>query len=212
MKAPTRGQVTEMIARFATQVNWDAIDGDVLQRQFISLPPKEFGERFNVLLKNGGRGSIGEPKVIPIDRTNPFDPVPFIGNDSSIVEVEQDKRSLKLFGVNLTKVKLQTTLKTGEKMVTVEEILKCLIASGVILLDAKVFQTLWENKALIPESWKQLIDGKTTFVLFPGTVLRDSDSRGFVLCLFWFCGEWSWSCLWLGSGCGANSLSAVLES
>ena len=208
MKAPTRGQVAEMIARFATQVNWDAIDGDVLQRQFISLPPKEFGERFNVLLKNGGRGSIGEPKVIPIDRTNPFNSVAFIGNDCSIVK--EDERSLRLSEVDRTKIKLQTTLKNGEKMVTGEENLKRLIASGAILLDAKIFQILWENKDLIPESWKQLINGKTIWIFFHGTVLRSSRGHRYVLYLYWGVGGWDWGYFWLDFKWYANYPSAVL--
>ncbi len=210
MKAITRGQALEISARVATQVNWDALDGDKAQKEIINLTPKEFGERFTAFLKNGGRVVVGEPKVITIDRTSAFDPVAFIGEGWSIVE--QDERSLALTEVDLTKVSFETMLKDGEKTVVGEEKLKRLIASGDIRLDAKVFQTLWENQHLIPEAWKQPTNGNTTYVFFDGTVLRRSSGSRYVLYLCWRDGEWDWRCRWLDDVWRAARPSAVLAS
>ncbi len=221
MKVVTRGQALEVSARVATQVNWDAIDGDMLQNQLIGLTAKEFGERFTIFLKNGGRVIISEPKIINIDRINPFDPVAFIGEGWSIWrgppngdglsgEEVQDERSLKLGEVDLTKIRLETTLKVRETSVAGEEKLKRLIEQGYIRLDAKVLQTLWGNQYLIPEAWKQSANGNMIGTFFDGTILRDSDGGRYVLCLCWFGGQWLWYRHWLEGDWGASSPSAVL--
>lgn len=148
--------------------------------------------------------------LVTIDRTSAFDPVAFIGNGWSIVE--EDKRSLKLTEVDLTKVSFKTTLKGRENTVVGNEKLKRLIASGDIRLDAKVLQTLWENQHLIPEAWKQPTNGNTTYVFFDGTVLQHSGGNRYVLCLCWDDGEWRWDYGWLGVGWHADDPSAVLAS
>ena len=145
-----------------------------------------------------------------IDRTSAFDPVAFIGEGWSIVE--QDECSLALTEVDLTKVSFETMLKDGEKTVVGEEKLKRLIASGDIRLDAKVFQTLWENQHLIPASWKEPTNGNTTYVFFDGTILRNSYGNRCVLCLDWGVGRWNWHYRWLASRWYAYYPSAVLAS
>lgn len=161
-------------------------------------------------LKNGGRVIVGEPKVIPIDRTSAFGPVAFIGDGWSIVE--EDERSLKLSEVDLTKVNFETMLKDRESSVMGEEKLKRLKDAGHIRLDAKVFQTLWENQHLIPASWKEPIGGNTIYVFFDGTILRDLSGDRCVLCLYWDGGEWNWHYFWLGLMWFAVRPSAVLAS
>ncbi|MBI1755181.1 hypothetical protein HYR65_02770 [Candidatus Azambacteria bacterium] len=54
-KAVSRGQALQVAARVGTQVNWDDLDGDHLQKEVINLTPEEFGDRFTAFLKNGGR-------------------------------------------------------------------------------------------------------------------------------------------------------------
>jgi hypothetical protein len=124
-----------------------------------------------------------DPSLIQIDRTAPFDPVSFIGAGWSIVA--QDERALVLTELNLNDVTFKTMLHFGEKCIPGEEKLKRLIASGKIRLDARVFQTLWENRSLIPESWKSNRD-----IFFYGTILRNP--YGY-LCVPHLClcdGEW----------------------
>jgi hypothetical protein len=208
MKAVTTGQVSEVFAGLA-QVDWSEIDGHVLQH-FINLSPKERGKRFATFLKNSGPVISGVQKVIPIDRTSAFDPVAFVGVGWSIVE--EDERSLSLGEVDLTKVNFETMLKDHESSVVGEEKLKRLKDTGHIRLDAKVFQTLWENQHLIPASWKESTNGNTAYVFFDGTILRDSDGDRYVLYLYWRRGEWDWIYYWLGNEWHANRPSAVLAS
>lgn len=189
MNKPSQGQVLNAIAILMNNADWDAINGTVLQKVIDN--PRDAGSQFTAFLKNGGRVIVGEPKVISIDRTSAFDPVAFVGVGWSIVE--EDEHSLKLSEVDLTKVSFETTLADGEKSVVGEEKLKRLVATGAIRLDAKVFQTLWENQHLIPEAWKQPTNGNTTYVFFDGTILRHSNGGRCVLCLYWFGGEWDWN-------------------
>jgi len=65
---------------------------------------------------------------------------------------------------------------------------------------------------LIPEAWKQKIDGNTTFIFFDGTILRNPDGRRCVLGLYWDGGRWDWRYYWLGRGWDVGSPSAVLAS
>ena len=52
-KATSRGQALELSGRFAMDTNWDAIDGDDLQRRVVELDRKELGRRFTAFLRNG---------------------------------------------------------------------------------------------------------------------------------------------------------------
>ena len=173
-------------------------------------------EWFNNLTKEerdlfyNGVHAISEPKIIPIDRAQPFDPVELLGQGWTIDE--QDEDSLALTQVNLAKVRLEHMLKKGEDRITGEEKLKRLKETNYIRLDAKVFQTLWENKTLIPEVWKQKTNGNTTYIFFDGTILRSPDGFRYVLYLCWSGGQWSWGCGWLDDGWDAGFPSAVLAS
>ncbi len=65
-------QRMEIASRLVTQVDWTELDGDKIQREVISLPPKEFGRRFTAFLKAGinltsGTGlTVGSFKIAPI--------------------------------------------------------------------------------------------------------------------------------------------------
>ena len=208
MNKPSTGQVLNAIGILMNNADWDAVNASILQKVIDN--PKDAGREFTAFLKNGGRVIVGEPKVITIDRTSAFDPVTFIGNGWSIVE--EDERSLKLGEVDLTKVNFETMLKDRESSVVGEEKLKRLKDAGHIRLDAKVFQTLWENQHLIPASWKEPTNGNTTYVFFDGTILRGSGGDRYVLCLYWRVGEWYWYYIWLDYGWSANDPSTVLAS
>ena len=222
MKEVTRGQALEMQARFATDTNWDKLDGDIVQ-SVISLTREEFGGRFTAFIRNRAQLIVGEPKIIPIDRSIPFNPAAFIGKGWSIwrgpadgngltgVE-DQDERSLALTQINLADVRLVTCLKDTETVVKGEEKQCRLKADGRVRLDAKIFQTFWENQALIPERFKEKVNGNILFIFFDGTVLRRPGGGRYVLCLCWHDGAWLWYVLWLGYVWGASSPSAVLAS
>lgn len=196
------------ISILANNVDWSSLDTETLQ--WVINNPKIAGAHFTAFLKNGGRIIIGEPKVIPIDRSKPFDPVAFLGEGWKIEE--QDERSLALTEVNLADVEFKTMLEGRETLVKGETKLERLKKTGNIRLDAKVLQTLWENQILIPERWKEQTNGNTTHVFFDGTVLRNPSGGRVVLCLYWIGGRWDWGLDWLSCVWGGSNSSAVLAS
>ncbi len=208
-KAIAIGQSLNLFSVLANNADWDSLDSESIQR--IINDPRQAGQQFTAFLRNGGRVIVGEPKVIAINR-NRFNPKRFVGEGWSILNDETDTRSIALTELDLTKVQHVTMLKDGETYVNGEEKLKRLKASDYIRLDADIFLTLWENQHLIPESWKEKVNGNTRFIFFDGTILRGSDGGRCVLCLYWDVGAWDWSVHWLGSGWSGSRPSAVLAS
>lgn len=208
-KAIAIGQSLNLFSVFANNADWDNLDSDLIQK--IINDPRQAGQQFTAFLRNGGRVIVGEPKVVAINR-NRFNPKKFIGDGWSILNDETDARSIALTELDLTKVQFATMLKDGETYVNGEEKLKRLKASGNIRLDADIFLTLWENQHLIPESWKEKVNGNTRFIYFDGTVLRRSDGRRYVLYLCWDDGAWRWSVHWLDYDWNGIRPSAVLAS
>lgn len=208
----TIDQSHQVLATLAVNTDWATVDFETSGLQdLIVRNPKEAGRQFTAFLKNGGKVLVGEPKVITINRGR-FNPTEFIGDDWSILEDETDTRSTALTELDLTKVQQVTMLKSGENVVNGEEKLKRLKKDGRIRLDAEVFLTLWQNQLLIPESWKEKINGNTRYIFFDGTVLRDSDGSRCVLFLYWNGGEWLWNVYWLDNDWYAYNPSAVLAS
>ena len=109
--------------------------------------------------------------ILHIDRSEPFRPAFW-------PTVEEDKRSLNLHEVDLTKVTLVTVGKVGEISVSGEEILKRLKEIPAIRLDAKVLHILVkENEHLIPENWKKY---RPRGILFPGTIFQDGKGHRYM--------------------------------
>lgn len=163
--------------------------------------------------------------VLPIDRTNPFNPAEFIGKGWSIWrgpangnglegEEEQDARSLALAELDLSKVLLEAHLKEGEAVTTGEERIKRLNAINRIKLDAIAFKTLWENRGKLPERFKQKTNGKTTFIFCDGTTLRGPGGSRYTLYFYWRADnlEWGWRYSWLGRDRSVINPSACLAS
>lgn len=220
-KAITGGQARSLIASFSVDTPWDEISTDI--QPFIELPPMERGELFAAFVRNGCRLIVGDPKVITVDRSTPFNPAEFIGTgwsfwrgpadgDGLEGEPEQDSRSLALTEVDVSKILLEAQLKARETYTTGEERLKRLVAAGRIRLDLGVFKTLWDNKTLIPARFKEMTGGNTTYIFFDGQVLRGPYGGRCTLDLYWHDGEWRWHCHWLGGDRYANRPSAVLAS
>lgn len=157
------------------------------------------------------RKPIAIGQSVAINR-NRFNPRKFFVGDWSTLNDETDARSIALTELDLTKVQHVTMLKDGETYVKGEEKLKRLKASDYIRLDADIFLTLWENQHLIPESWKEKVNGNIRYIYFDGTVLRRSGGNRYVLYLYWDDGQWYWNVSWLGHDWGGDSPSAVLAS
>lgn len=201
----TTGPLNQLI------VNLGGHDGDQWEQQLKRFLRKEPCWIFtnNIELEEHIK-AVEESIMIKIDRTEPFNLAQFMVQGSSIEE--QDERALVITEVDLSKIRLETTLKPGETPVIGEERLKRLKKAGHIRLDAKVFQTLWENQSLIPEKWKEKTNGNTTYIFFDGTVLRRPSGSRCALCLCWNDGRWYWIYDWLDYGFDASDPSAVLAS
>ena len=154
------------------------------------------------LLVKIGRLVAEARRIFSVNRAQLFDPVKFLGPGWSIEE--QDKRALALTELDLTQVRLANVLKERETAITGGEKLSRLKKAGYIRLDAKVFQILWENQALIPKSWKGSI------VDFDGTVLRHPSGNRCVLALYWRDGQWYLRYNWLSNAWDISGPSAVL--
>lgn len=162
--------------------------------------PKDTGRESHVFLKSD----------VP---TSALDPVDFLGDGSFIVE--EDERSSKLCEVDPTKVSLislKAVFAGHESPVTYEKMLQCLKILGHIRLDVKFWQTFRENQELIPEKYKELINGTAPVILFPGTIFQKSCGSRYILCLSWSGGECRRSYVWLGHECDPHDLFAVLVS
>lgn len=159
------------------------------------------------LLASGGH-EVKKIAELLIDRSKHFDPVAFIGEGWRVEE--EDERSLALFEVDLATARFET-VERYEYFINGETILDRLKKAGYIRLDAKFFQTLWENQHRIPERWKEKTNGQVTLIFFDGTILRNSSDDRCVLCLYWFGNDWRWTFRTLASVREYRQQSVVLE-
>jgi hypothetical protein len=150
-----------------------------------------------------GQSVNAEPRIIEIDRTKPFDPA-ILGHRSWSV-VEQDERALKVTRLDLDDVRLVTVFGKEETLVGGEEKIRRLKETGFIRLDARAFQEIWKNRALIPEWWKSKV------VFFDGTVLRRPDEKMCIFCIYWINDHWDSNYITLDNFWNDKYPSAVLS-
>jgi hypothetical protein len=152
-----------------------------------------------------------ETMTISIDRSKPFSPETFSGRIiySDWAVAEEDESALALSEVTLENVQLMNVSDDDEgSMGGGEKSLENLKKAGHTRLDAKFFQTLWENQLLIPYSWKKICDGDEEIrIYFDGTVIVDigghpNSCKGmrYVIYLYREDNNWGYSIDWLGNG------------
>ena len=174
----------------ACNVDWDKLDSAAVQSIIEHAKQAEITEFLLNGARLGGGGSI-----LTIDRSTPFDPATFIGDGWSIWRgpvngnglggaEQQCKKSLALTEVNIAKIRLKTCLEGKEMDVRGDRFLRRLKRGTILLLDAKIGQTLLENPNCIPEDWKK------TPVYFMGTELRAPNGNRCVLYLYWIGTRW----------------------
>ncbi len=210
------GSLVEKLLHCELHVARAVPDTDIIVRclprevvEFIESSPRN---RELLELLAGGRHEVKEIAKLQIDRSKPFD-YAFVGPESEIEE--EDQRSLALSEIDLADIRFEAMLEDSETSVDGGSRLGRLRGAGYIRLDAKIFQTLWENQQLIPERWKERTKGQMTKIFFEGTVLRSSHSnRGdnrYVLCLYWDGSEWCWCLSWVVNDRHVNEPSAVIK-
>lgn len=220
----TRGQILELVSRFATTTRWDELDADGIQREVIGLTPDELGGRFTDFLRNGARVLIGELKNFSIDRKRIFAPELFFGQswriwrgpiDGKGLEGDeaQDARSLALTSLDLSRLRFEACLKEKEISIKGEEKLRRLMEETpeYIRLDAMVGQQLFEEPGHVTLEWLRLNRG-VTWIDFPGTILRSPGGSRCVLCLCWSGGPWRWRYRWLADGWYRHYPSGLLAN
>jgi hypothetical protein len=216
------GKVEQIIDILAATVDVDVLD--IKELDLIIQHGNKVGEQFTSFLRNIGKliidGGLDKDAhervdeaerstIIRIDRAELFDPVQFIHHKGLEIE-EQDERSIMLEEIDASAIVLESMLQ-GNTVISGNEHLKRLKQTGYIRLDARIFQTFWENQHAIPEHWKGTVD-YANHIFFDGTILRNQNGR-YVICMYWAEDKkWKWTyCRLDVGGWNAKDLSAVLE-
>lgn len=216
------GQSWEFMSGIATHIPWGQMSSFKIQ-QIMSEPgwQERVARRMMQQIEhNFPAFPEAGSNILKLDNRL-FGPAEFIGHgwtiwkgpedgDGLYGKEEQDERSLALSEVNLTDVYLRTMLENHEGQVSYATWLERLKRSGLIRLDAKVFQTFWENQNLIPERWKEKTNGHTTYIYFDGTILRDPGGLRHIIFLCWTGMAWRWRTVWAGHDFHLGCFSAVL--
>ncbi len=171
----------------ASNTDWGKIERSALTK--IEEDPVEAGKLFTEFLKSFETKEVKESNVIQINRSIPFDPAAIFGRGWEVEE--QDQMSLSLTEIDLSEVVLLNGLKEGELTIKGEQKIGRLRKAKNILLDFGIFYTLWNDKDLIPEEWKEKTNNETTFICFDGTILRSPSGMRSVLYMY-FRDEWFW--------------------
>jgi hypothetical protein len=215
-------KVEQIINILATTVDLDAVDIEGLD--LIIQHSDKVGEKFTSFLRTMEKSIMDEgvdkdvnesidvaerPTIIRINRTDLFDPVQFIHHKGLEID-EQDERSIMLEEIDVSTIALESMLR-GNRIISGNEHLKRLKQTGYVRLDAKIFQTFWENQHLIPERWKGTKD-YANHIFFDGTVLRNQNGK-YVICMYWAeSKKWKWTYCRLDLGAwNSKDLSAILK-
>ena len=134
--------------------------------------------------------------LLQIDRSKRFDLrnldkiCSWVDIDEGWSIAEEDKRVLSLTEIDLSKMSFNTLPYKS----CYNKIKEQLVASGRALLDVQVFQILWENQSLIPESWKS-----GGYIHFGGTEFERRNCRGrYILFMAWGGAGWLDGYTWIG--------------
>ena len=142
-----------------------------------------------------------------------FDPVAFFGEGWSLIEEEQDKRSVALTEVDMSKAEFFTCLKKGESRITGKEKLARLRHENRVRYGATVFMGLWQDYQARKENsvLEHLYQEKRISYMdfFGDFFLGPEDGNRRVLCLSRGDGAWRWNCDWLGFGWYVRYVSVV---
>ncbi len=214
MKSPTRvkrdNKVEQTFHALLQNVEIDLLSTEALD--LIIENAAAAGKHFTRFLNELGQimhGELTPAKIIDIERKKLFDPVQFM-HHRGLEIAEQDERSVMLEKIDVSKIALVSMLRT-DIVITGNEHLKRLKKAGHIRLDARIFQTLWENQELIPESWKGTTD-VAKHIFFDGTILKNQFGK-YVVGMFWDRdNRWNWTYCRLDlGGWRSEDVSAVLE-
>lgn len=223
MKAVSREQAVAVMATLMANVDWNELDGKLLQDE-VFADPKDAGKRFTQFLKNGAKAVVTVVASFVLKLASSFDSTEFIGKGWSVwkgpadgngLEGDEDRdvREDDLAEIDWSHVEFETCLKEGESCITGEEKFCRLKKSGKICYGGRAFLSLWKDYQEKGESsvLENLYRTKgITYVDFFGLILRTSDGYRRVLYLFRRDGgRWGWGYYWLDRGWSCRNFSAV---
>jgi hypothetical protein len=150
-----------------------------------------------------------------VERSVPFETERFLGMGWDIAE--ENPRSQALATVDFTRVRIVSMLDRGanEDSANGDELIRRVWALNEIPLDVKVFETLWNDQSLIPESWKEKVPdrggpGLSTKIYFPGTIFRaDNGDRCCIFIAWHDDSEWRNGVSWLGQDMSIDCLFSM---
>jgi hypothetical protein len=182
VKPASRDQAVDFVGRVGTDTDWNAVNGDTLQRvlEMQRGRSSEFSKRLVAFINNECRFVIKSPSTVIIDRAKPFDPVRFC--DVGWEVLSEDRRSLALTEIDFSHVSYEHCIEDGEETITGKEKLKRMKHAGFIRLDAKFAQALYEEPGQVLLRWLYDTFG-ITHMEFAGTELRGSEGNRCFLCL-----------------------------
>lgn len=103
-------------------------------------------------------------------------------------------------------------LTEGKDYLNGESVLKRLKRLPCIRLDIRLFCKLWGHKKMIPKDWKKRTGGSTTYIRFPGTIIRKRSGERYCLSLFWRDNLWDFNIRQMSWNFNFNHLMAVLPA
>ena len=169
----TTDQAMAVAGSFMCNVDWASVTQKEA-RKFIDDPMK--GEMGAAFVKSGRDVFFGRMTKLPIDRTEPYDPATYPSDVWRISE--EDERSLALTEIDPNDINLMAPFRfEADEEIDGDVNLRRLKRYGHVRLDAKILQMFWENKHLIPESWKEKVGDFSRLILFDGTILSCGDDR-----------------------------------
>jgi hypothetical protein len=212
MKAVSREQAVAVMAVLMSNIDWDELDGELLQKEVVTKP-KEAGKRCTQFLKNGAMAVICSAGSFVLKLVDAFNHTEFLGRDWKVTE--RDEREDSLTEVDWSKVDYETCLKDGEPLIAGEEKLKRLKAGFKIRHGGRAFLSLWKDYQEKGETsvLEKLYKAKgITYVDFFGLVLQTPGGYRRVLYLYRYAGGgWYWFCGWLDRDWDAGNFSAVSQ-
>ena len=211
-KKVDRNQALAIVATLMNNVDWDQLDGDVLQTNFIA-DPKAAKFHATAFFKAGARMPLSDMHVA----TAFFDIKKFLGKSWKIDTDKRDTRSAELMEVDFSKVDFLTCLKKGEPRITGEEkFFRLKRDEKIIRHGSTVFWGLWLDYQV--KKWVSVLehlyqDKGITYLDFFGDILLHS-SHGTLSVLYLYRddnGAWRWNYDWIGHNWDVNRLSVVSQ-
>lgn len=144
---------------------------------------------------------VGPSNLLRVDRSKLFDPNTLFGEEGRYWSLSSDdERSVALTEVDNSKVHLMR--RENPPMYDSPDHAECaswgvvwwrslLEKRGQIPLDVRFLAAFLENPHLIPEVWKEKIEGRMVDIFFDGTIMTMNHEHEFLPCLYyWRTGEW----------------------